>query len=92
MGFTKEESELSVTHCGDDLDKCMLWIVTNREEIQFNEELNRASIESERSKRDEEQRSKQEESNALRNAKEFTRVFTTVRGGSVILQDIVAGA
>jgi hypothetical protein len=86
MGFTKEESELSVTHCGDDLDKCMLWIVTNREEIQFNEELNRASIESERSKRDEEQRSKQEESEALRNAKEFTRVFTTVSGGSVIFQ------
>lgn len=88
MGFTKEEAELSIVNCGDDLERCMVWIVSHREEIQFNEDLNQASIASEKSKRDEEQRSKKEESETLRNAKEFTRVFTTVSGGGVMLTGV----
>ncbi|CAI5742512.1 unnamed protein product [Peronospora destructor] len=77
MGFTKEDAEASVKEIGDDLDACMLWIISKIEERQFYEDLNRASIQSERSKHDEEKRVKKLEKEKLAHADKFMVVFPT---------------
>ncbi|CAI5701997.1 unnamed protein product [Peronospora effusa] len=77
MGFKKEDAEASVKEIGDDLDACMLWIISKIEERQFYEDLNRASIQSERSKHDEEKRVKKLEKEKLARADKFMVVFPT---------------
>ena len=78
MGFKKEDAEASVKEIGDDLDACMLWIISKIEERQFYEDLNRASIQSERSKHDEEKRVKNLEKEKLAQADKFMAIFPTV--------------
>jgi hypothetical protein len=79
MGFKQEDAELSVQACGQDPDKCMLWLVSYREEQQFMNDLNQASIESENQRRlDAEQQNKQE-LETLRQATAFASLFPTVR-------------
>ncbi|KAK1935155.1 hypothetical protein P3T76_010921 [Phytophthora citrophthora] len=77
MGFTQEDAEASVQAIGDDPDACMLWIISRIEEKQFNEDINRASIQSEQSKRDEEQRVKKKEKETLAQAEKFMDLFPT---------------
>ncbi|CAH0480372.1 unnamed protein product [Peronospora belbahrii] len=77
MGFKKEDAEASVKEIGDDPDACMVWIISKIEERQFNEDLNRASIQSERSKHDEEKRVKKLEREKLAGAEKFMVVFPT---------------
>lgn len=79
MGFTREDADASVAACGHDVDACMVWIVRHMEERQFQDDLNQASIQSELSKRAEEQEHKQQEQETMKKAKEFTAHFTTVR-------------
>ncbi|KAI9907158.1 hypothetical protein PsorP6_016179 [Peronosclerospora sorghi] len=74
MGFLKEDAEASVKEIGDDPHACILWIISKIEERQFNENLNRASIQSEQSKLDEEKRVKK-----LAQTEKFIAVFPTVR-------------
>lgn len=78
MGFTKEDAEASVKEIGDDPDTCMIWIISKIEERQFNEDLNRASIQSEQSKHDEEKRVKEVEKEKLAHAEKFMAIFPTV--------------
>ncbi|ETI36934.1 hypothetical protein L917_16294 [Phytophthora nicotianae] len=77
MGFTQEDAEASVKEIGDDPDACMVWIISKIEERQFNEDLNRASIQSEQSKRDEEKRVKKMEQEKISNAEKFMALFPT---------------
>ncbi|KAG7376340.1 hypothetical protein PHYPSEUDO_013715 [Phytophthora pseudosyringae] len=77
MGFTQEDAEASVKEIGDDPDACMVWIISKIEERQFNEDLNRASIQSEESKRDEEKRVKTMEKETLAHATKFMALFPT---------------
>ncbi|KAF4324004.1 hypothetical protein BBO99_00002517 [Phytophthora kernoviae] len=78
MGFTKEDAEASVKELGDnDPDACMVWIISKIEERQFNDDINRASIQSEQSKRDEEKRVKKQEKETLTHAKAFVKLFPT---------------
>ncbi|KAL3666004.1 hypothetical protein V7S43_008798 [Phytophthora oleae] len=77
MGFTQEDAEASVRAIGDDPDACMIWIVSRIEEKQFNEDINRASIQSEQSKRDEEKRVKKKEKETLAQAEKFMDLFPT---------------
>lgn len=77
MGFTLEDAEASVKAFGDDPDGCMVWIISKIEERQFNEDLNRASIQSEQSKRDEEKRVKLQEREKLASTTKFMAVYPT---------------
>ncbi|TDH73508.1 hypothetical protein CCR75_003719 [Bremia lactucae] len=77
MGFTKEDAEASVNKFGDDPDACMVWIIAKIEERQFNEDLNRASIQSEQSKRDEAKRVETSEKESLARAEKFMALFPT---------------
>lgn len=81
MGFKKEDAEASVKEIGDDPDACMVWIISKIEERQFYEDLNRASIQSERSKYDEEKRVEKLEKEKLARANKFMDLFTTVSIG-----------
>ena len=58
MGFKREDAVASVAKCGDDSEACMVWIVSHLEEQKFVSDLNRASIESELAKREEEKQLK----------------------------------
>ncbi|POM71211.1 hypothetical protein PHPALM_12244 [Phytophthora palmivora] len=78
MGFTQEDAEASVKEIGDDPDACMVWIISKIEERNFNEDLNRASIQSEQSKRDEEKRMKKREEETLVHTEKFMTLFPTV--------------
>ncbi|OWZ17703.1 hypothetical protein PHMEG_0008321 [Phytophthora megakarya] len=78
MGFTREDAEASVKEFGDDPDACMVWIVSRIEERNFTEDLNRASIQSEQSKRDEEKRKKKREKETQAQAEKFMALFPTV--------------
>lgn len=80
MGFQKNDAEESVKHCGDNPDKCMVWIVSHFEEQQYYADMNQASIESEKTKHNEEKEQKKQESESLRAAKAFTSLFENVRG------------
>lgn len=84
MGFTQEDAEASVEACGQDPDKCMLWIVAHIEERQFLSDLNKASIESEQQKRLEAQEQKKMETETLQQA---TTTFTSLFPTSYILSD-----
>ncbi|KAL4161490.1 hypothetical protein PRNP1_002044 [Phytophthora ramorum] len=77
MGFTQEDAEASVKEIGDDPDACMIWIISKIEERSFNEDLNRASIQSEQSKRDEEKRLKKLEKETIAHAEKFMSNFST---------------
>uniref|UniRef100_K3X1Y7 UBA domain-containing protein n=1 Tax=Globisporangium ultimum (strain ATCC 200006 / CBS 805.95 / DAOM BR144) TaxID=431595 RepID=K3X1Y7_GLOUD len=77
MGFAREDANASVLACGDNPDKCMVWIVSHLEEKQFLSDLNQASIESELSKRAEEKELKAQEHETMKKAKAFTALFTT---------------
>ncbi|DAZ99600.1 TPA: hypothetical protein N0F65_001428 [Lagenidium giganteum] len=81
MGFKRSDAEASVTACGHDPDKCMVWIVSHLEEQQFQKDLNQASIQSELSKQEEAKQLKAKESEKLKNATAFPALFPT----SVIL-------
>lgn len=77
MGFTQEDAEESVRTIGDDPDACMIWIISKIEDKQFNEDINQASIQSEQSKRDEEQRVKKMEKETIAQAERFMDLFPT---------------
>ncbi|CEG40278.1 Ubiquitin-associated/translation elongation factor EF1B, N-terminal, eukaryote [Plasmopara halstedii] len=77
MGFARVDAEASVEKFGNDPDACMVWIISKIEERQFNEDLNRASIQSEQSKREEEKRVKTLEKEKLACSTKFMAVFPT---------------
>lgn len=77
MGFQKADAEASVAQNGFDAEKCMLWLISRFEERQFTDDLNRASIQSEQSKRDEEKRVKRQEKEAIAHAEGFLTLFPT---------------
>ncbi|KAI9914481.1 hypothetical protein PsorP6_007823 [Peronosclerospora sorghi] len=79
VSFLKDDTEASVKEIGDDPDACMLWIISKIKERQFNEDLNRASIQLEQFKLDEEKRVKKLENEKLPQTEKFIAVFPTVR-------------
>ncbi|TMW66176.1 hypothetical protein Poli38472_003941 [Pythium oligandrum] len=89
MGFTQEDAEASVVAKGHNPEACMLWIVSRLEEKHFVNELNQASIESERAKRAEEEKLKKQESETLKNATAFTTLFPT---SYILSEESEAGA
>ncbi|KAL0591320.1 hypothetical protein ABG067_001351 [Albugo candida] len=83
MGFDKTDAVASIAACGDDPEKCMVWIAAQLEEKQFISDLNQASIQSELSKQKEAASLKHKEKELYKKA----RVFTSLFPNSYILSD-----
>ncbi|RHY24301.1 hypothetical protein DYB32_008901 [Aphanomyces invadans] len=76
MGFSKADAVLSCEKCGiDNIDANMLWLVSMVEERRFQNELNKAQIESELQKRSEDSQHKQKEQEVLQTASSLRELF-----------------
>lgn len=83
MGFDKTDAVASIAACGDDPEKCMVWIAAHLEEKQFISDLNQASIQSELSKQKEAASLKHKEKELYKKARVFTSLFPNVRQATI---------
>ncbi|KAF0687737.1 Aste57867_20542 [Aphanomyces stellatus] len=76
MGFSKKDALLSCDKCGfENIDANMVWLVSHIEERQFQDELNKAQIESELQKRSEDTQHKQKEQEVLQTTSSLRSLF-----------------
>ncbi|RHY69242.1 hypothetical protein DYB30_003050 [Aphanomyces astaci] len=76
MGFSRADALLSCEKCGSDhIDTNMIWLVSMVEERRFQDELNKAQIESELQKRDEDTQHKRKELQVLETTSSLRALF-----------------
>ncbi|CAK4302478.1 unnamed protein product [Aphanomyces euteiches] len=76
MGFSKADAALSCEKCGvDNIDANMIWLISYIEERKFQADMNKAQIESELQKQNEDSQHKQKEAEVLQTAKSLRDLF-----------------